>query len=77
MFPETSTMYYRYKSALFNELYFVTDGGSVWVQYDDSWRDTEKQMSDLAVKQFKEYGRFAYLECMLYFRRIFCDQFPS
>jgi len=24
-----------YKSALFNELYFVADGGSIWIEADD------------------------------------------
>uniref|UniRef100_A0A914ZLN1 Non-lysosomal glucosylceramidase n=1 Tax=Parascaris univalens TaxID=6257 RepID=A0A914ZLN1_PARUN len=51
-----------YKSALFNESYFLTDGGTCWFEYDDEWRSTERQMSDESAKYFKEFGRFAYLE---------------
>ncbi|XP_063981220.1 non-lysosomal glucosylceramidase isoform X1 [Diachasmimorpha longicaudata] len=44
-----------YKSALFNELYYVADGGSVWVHVD--------KPDDLDVQDIRrEYGRFAYLE---------------
>uniref|UniRef100_H2YFL0 Glucosylceramidase n=1 Tax=Ciona savignyi TaxID=51511 RepID=H2YFL0_CIOSA len=42
-----------YKSALFNELYYITDGGTVWLEVDE-----EIQNSDF----LKEYGKFAYLE---------------
>ncbi|XP_046752311.1 non-lysosomal glucosylceramidase [Diprion similis] len=44
-----------YKSALFNELYFVTDGGTIWIRSEDSddYPDSDPR---------KEYGRFAYLE---------------
>ena len=43
-----------YKSVLFNELYFVSDGGTVWFDIKD----------DPACKHqvVREYGRFAYLE---------------
>ncbi|XP_008548504.2 non-lysosomal glucosylceramidase [Microplitis demolitor] len=44
-----------YKSALFNELYYVIDGGTVWLRTDE----TDKfENSDPRI----EYGRFAYLE---------------
>lgn len=31
-----STLPDWYKSAIFNELYFVSDGGAVWVQLDEN-----------------------------------------
>uniref|UniRef100_A0A8D3BM73 Non-lysosomal glucosylceramidase n=1 Tax=Scophthalmus maximus TaxID=52904 RepID=A0A8D3BM73_SCOMX len=45
-----------YKSALFNELYFVADGGSVWTELAED--------ADVSggVRSEDEYGRFAYLE---------------
>nr|CAD7442175.1 unnamed protein product [Timema bartmani] len=44
-----------YKSALFNELYFVADGGSVWFLADEA--------EDLDIDDPRlEYGHFAYLE---------------
>ncbi|XP_012264048.2 non-lysosomal glucosylceramidase [Athalia rosae] len=44
-----------YKSALFNELYYVVDGGTIWVREEESddFPSTDPR---------KEYGRFAYLE---------------
>ncbi|KAG1650766.1 Non-lysosomal glucosylceramidase [Nymphon striatum] len=42
-----------YKSALFNELYFVSDGGSLWLEMPNSFTKTDVR---------KEHGRFAYLE---------------
>ena len=68
-----------YKSALFNELYYVSDGGTVWLdepraqenctaQSPDNKKrkQSESDVSDL----IQEYGKFAYLEgiygiCML------------
>lgn len=50
-----------YKSALFNELYFVSDGGTVWVDpinQDDISNKPETQLP----KVIEEYGKFAYLE---------------
>ncbi|VDK59984.1 unnamed protein product [Gongylonema pulchrum] len=44
----------------------MTEGGTVWVNYDESWRKTEKQMSLLSEQQFKKYGRFLYLESWEY-----------
>lgn len=46
-----------YKAAIFNESYFVSDGGTVWFTLDDE--EAEKiPVSD----QRQKYGRFAYLE---------------
>ncbi|PAV90036.1 hypothetical protein WR25_07657 [Diploscapter pachys] len=56
-----------YRSAIFNELYYMTDGCSIWVEYDDKWRDVEKSISDETMQIFKEYGRFTYLESWEYF----------
>ncbi|XP_049963211.1 non-lysosomal glucosylceramidase [Schistocerca serialis cubense] len=44
-----------YKSALFNELYYVSDGGSVWLDMDFTDSKYPKDPR-------KEYGQFAYLE---------------
>lgn len=44
-----------YKSAIFNELYFIADGGTVWLCVDQE-PDIEYNDPRLA------YGRFAYLE---------------
>ncbi|XP_055544706.1 non-lysosomal glucosylceramidase [Wyeomyia smithii] len=43
-----------YKSAIFNELYYIADGGSVWLTVDDP----EISYDDPRLA----YGRFAYLE---------------
>ena len=48
-----------FKSAIFNELYFIADGGSVWLEVDPSERLDE---SDLRLK----YGRWGYLEAQEY-----------
>lgn len=46
-----------YKSALFNELYFVSDGGTVWLTLDD------EDLSKLSIADIRnDYGRFAFLE---------------
>ncbi|XP_046661993.1 non-lysosomal glucosylceramidase isoform X2 [Homalodisca vitripennis] len=44
-----------YKSAIFNEVYYVADGGTVWLLMDDveSLSSTDPR---------REFGRFAYLE---------------
>uniref|UniRef100_A0A915HRB8 Glycosyl-hydrolase family 116 catalytic region domain-containing protein n=1 Tax=Romanomermis culicivorax TaxID=13658 RepID=A0A915HRB8_ROMCU len=52
-----------YKTALFNELYYLTDGGCVWFSYDDQWKLDEKHLTDYTLNLLKNYGRFAYLEC--------------
>lgn len=62
-----------YKSALFNELYFITDGGSLWFEYDDGWSKNETQLSDYTKDLMKQYGRFGYLECESRIFRITCQ----
>ncbi|XP_068685354.1 non-lysosomal glucosylceramidase-like isoform X1 [Montipora capricornis] len=47
-----------YKSALFNELYFVADGGTVWLDVSNIADNKKTPIPDFV----KEYGRFAYLE---------------
>nr|XP_040239251.2 non-lysosomal glucosylceramidase isoform X2 [Anopheles coluzzii] len=44
-----------YKSAIFNELYFIADGGSVWFTMDDQ---TDLPFDDPRLA----YGRYSYLE---------------
>uniref|UniRef100_A0AAR5P6H3 NLGase n=1 Tax=Dendroctonus ponderosae TaxID=77166 RepID=A0AAR5P6H3_DENPD len=46
-----------YKSALFNESYFLSDGGTVWLSLEEEFAKT-LNTSDSR----KKYGRFAYLE---------------
>lgn len=46
-----------YKSALFNESYFISDGGTVWLSLDE---ESKKKLKDHDPR--KKYGRFAYLE---------------
>uniref|UniRef100_A0A336KNI8 CSON012927 protein n=1 Tax=Culicoides sonorensis TaxID=179676 RepID=A0A336KNI8_CULSO len=46
-----------YKSAIFNEMYFISDGGSVWLNADSSFGQ-ELHYDDPR----RAYGRFAYLE---------------
>ncbi|KAM9262041.1 LOW QUALITY PROTEIN: non-lysosomal glucosylceramidase-like [Morus bassanus] len=56
-----------YKWALFNELYFVTDGGTIWVELppdccaEDLREPVGAGLSHL-LPVLQEYGRFAYLE---------------
>lgn len=47
-----------YKRTLFNELYFISDGGTVWFDIRDN---TDKSCVN-AHEYVKEHGRFAYLE---------------
>ncbi|KAF6033902.1 GBA2 [Bugula neritina] len=47
-----------YKSAIFNELYFVSDGGTVWLDKLDDNSVAEVHETQL----INEYGKFAYLE---------------
>lgn len=47
-----------YKGALFNETYYVSDGGSLWFLPDDEDVMTYKENDDPRLT----YGRFAYLE---------------
>ncbi|XP_028657263.2 non-lysosomal glucosylceramidase [Erpetoichthys calabaricus] len=56
-----------YKSALFNELYFMTDGGTVWVEVPlntDVTAGLRPENGGLPPLPdvLKEFGRFAYLE---------------
>lgn len=44
-----------FKSAIFNELYFLADGGSVWLETDEGEMFAEDDLR-------KEYGRWGYLE---------------
>ncbi|XP_044744306.1 non-lysosomal glucosylceramidase [Coccinella septempunctata] len=46
-----------FKTALFNQLYYVSDGGSIWLTLEEE----EKQKLPETDPR-KEYGRFAYLE---------------
>uniref|UniRef100_A0A5S6QEU9 Non-lysosomal glucosylceramidase n=1 Tax=Trichuris muris TaxID=70415 RepID=A0A5S6QEU9_TRIMR len=55
-----------YKSAIFNELYFLTDGGTVWFKYDDCWKEDEPHLSEYTLNLARKYGRFAYLESWEY-----------
>ncbi|XP_065764446.1 non-lysosomal glucosylceramidase isoform X3 [Muntiacus reevesi] len=52
-----------YKSALFNELYFLADGGTVWLEVPEDCLPEELAggMGQLR-PLLREYGRFAYLE---------------
>ncbi|XP_025973175.2 non-lysosomal glucosylceramidase-like [Dromaius novaehollandiae] len=56
-----------YKSALFNELYFLTDGGTIWVELPpDGCAEDVQGLAGAGLSQhlpvLREYGRFAYLE---------------
>lgn len=56
-----------YKSGLFNELYFIVDGGTVWVELPedcDVSGGLRPEEGGLPAQPpvIKEYGRFAYLE---------------
>lgn len=56
-----------YKSALFNELYFLSDGGTVWVEVPSDADITGGLRSEQGglpalPPVLSEFGRFAYLE---------------
>ncbi|XP_015271182.1 PREDICTED: LOW QUALITY PROTEIN: non-lysosomal glucosylceramidase, partial [Gekko japonicus] len=54
-----------YKSALFNELYFLADGGTVWLQLlpeDAASLAAKPGLLSQHLPLLQEYGRFAYLE---------------
>ena len=53
-----------YKSALFNELYYITDGGTIWL---DIRRRKDLHRRPIP-NHVHEYGRFAYLEGRLFGR---------
>ncbi|KAG9463462.1 hypothetical protein GDO78_021685, partial [Eleutherodactylus coqui] len=56
-----------YKSALFNELYFLADGGTIWVEvptddpHDELLKIGQQHMKGMN-SVLQKYGRFAYLE---------------
>jgi len=62
-----SQLPFWYKSALFNELYFLTDGGTIWVELppdccaEDLQGPAGAGLTHL-LPVLREYGRFAYLE---------------
>ncbi|XP_032094675.1 non-lysosomal glucosylceramidase-like [Thamnophis elegans] len=53
-----------YKSALFNELYFLADGGTIWLELLPEDREALQEARGLSqlLPVLQEYGRFAYLE---------------
>ncbi|KAL5005060.1 hypothetical protein ScPMuIL_018516 [Solemya velum] len=54
-----------YKSALFNELYYISDGGTVWLEQTESNNlmiHSESPAPPHTHAHVREYGRFAYLE---------------
>lgn len=66
-----------YKSALFNELYFVADGGTVWTELPEDADvsggvRTEDRGLPAQPAVVKEYGRFAYLEGKYQGKRLWC-----
>jgi len=65
-----------YKSALFNELYFVVDGGTVWTELPedaDVSGGVRGEDGGLPAQPavIKEFGRFAYLEGKMPTQRVF------
>ncbi|PAV87241.1 hypothetical protein WR25_15110 [Diploscapter pachys] len=65
-FGKATRFYKRYKSALFNETYFLTDGGSLWFEYDERWSSEEAHLSQYTREKMMKYGRFGYLESWEY-----------
>lgn len=54
-----------YKSALFNELYFLADGGTVWLEVPaDSLPEGMGGSMRQLRSTLQDYGRFGYLEGM-------------
>ncbi|XP_052099238.1 non-lysosomal glucosylceramidase-like isoform X1 [Mytilus californianus] len=52
-----------YKSALFNELYFVSDGGSLWLDMaEEKDGQIQRKISPTEPEVIQEYGKFGYLE---------------
>ncbi|GMS81411.1 hypothetical protein PENTCL1PPCAC_3586 [Pristionchus entomophagus] len=51
-----------YRSALFNELYYVSDGATSWIEYDEK----EEHVTDHTAAHMKEWGRFGYMESWEY-----------
>ncbi|CAG7829246.1 unnamed protein product [Allacma fusca] len=52
-----------FKSAIFNELYFIADGGSIWIDYT---QESLPKLVDDTTNVRNDYGRFAYLEAHEY-----------
>ncbi|XP_077870346.1 non-lysosomal glucosylceramidase-like [Saccoglossus kowalevskii] len=50
-----------YKSALFNELYFISDGGTIWIEHNKEHNGLINS-GDINNSVIKQYGKFAYLE---------------
>lgn len=51
-----------YKSALFNELYFISDGGTIWVESNEEFPNGVRHKHCWSHDLVREYGRFGYLE---------------
>jgi len=51
-----------FKSAVFNELYYLADGGTVWLECESVPFMTEGMSGELNDDIRKDYGRFGYLE---------------
>jgi len=51
-----------FKSAVFNELYYLADGGTVWLETETVPFMTEGKSQESKDDIRKEYGRFGYLE---------------
>ncbi|GAB1288438.1 Non-lysosomal glucosylceramidase [Apodemus speciosus] len=68
MFGAKGQVHYRtlpawYKSALFNELYFLADGGTVWLEVPEASLPEELGGSMRQLRSvLRDYGRFGYLE---------------
>ncbi|KAK6056099.1 hypothetical protein COOONC_06395 [Cooperia oncophora] len=55
-----------YRSALFNESYYIVNGATMWFEYDSSWRELETELNPLTEAQMQKFGRFGYLESWEY-----------
>lgn len=55
-----------YRSALFNESYYLVDGSAVWFDYDSSWKEQETEIDPLTEEQLRNFGRFGYMESWEY-----------
>jgi non-lysosomal glucosylceramidase len=52
-----------YKCCLFNELYFLSDGGTIWIDNNEKNKGhLDGEMSKLKSDIIQNYGKFAYLE---------------
>ncbi|XP_058928137.2 non-lysosomal glucosylceramidase isoform X2 [Kogia breviceps] len=64
-----------YKSALFNELYFLADGGTVWLEVPEDCLREELVESMCQLRPLlREYGRFGYLEALATLREDLAQQ---